>query len=50
MKNKQIPPEVTNEVLNEVEKVAFPKPAKTKGGKILRVLFKIFKIFAPKIR
>lgn len=37
-------------VANELEKVIFPKPALTVGGKILRMLFKIGKIFIPNIK
>jgi hypothetical protein len=33
---------------DELEKVIFPKPPLTLGGKILRILFKIGKIFIPK--
>ena len=45
---KQIPPEAKDIIVNEAEKLIFPKPGKTVAGKILRFLFKIGKIFIPK--
>ena len=50
MKNKtdQIPPEITNAVADEIEKLIFPNPPKTFFGKIGRFAFKIAKIFIPK--
>lgn len=47
-KIEQIPPEITNAVADEVEKLIFPNPPKTFLGKIGRVALKILKIFIPK--
>ena len=44
----QVPSEAKDIIVNEAEKLIFPKPAKTVAGKILRVFFKISKIFILK--
>ena len=48
MKKIEIPKEVKDAVIDEAEKVIFPHEAKTLGGRILRVLFSIGKIFILK--
>lgn len=42
---KEIPQEVKDAVVGEAEKLLFPHPAKTIGGKVSRFLFKILEIF-----
>lgn len=42
---REIPKEAKDIIVNGVETVLFPEPAKTKGGKIARFLFQILKIF-----
>ena len=46
--SNQLPNEATDAIVNETEKLIFPKPAKTIAGKVLRFLFKIGKVFVPK--
>lgn len=45
---KEIPQVVKDAVIDETEKLLFPKPAKKLGGKILRFLFKVGAIFISK--
>ena len=48
MDKKEIPQEVKDVLIDETEKLLFPKPAKKFGGKVLRFLFAIGKIFVSK--
>lgn len=45
---KEIPQEVKDAALAEAEKLIFPHPAKTLGGKIGRIAFKIFSLIISK--
>jgi hypothetical protein len=48
MEKKEIPQEVKDVIIDETEKLLFPKPATTVGGKILRFLFTLGGIFVSK--
>lgn len=48
MEKIEIPQVVKDAVIDETEKLLFPKPAKTFGGKVLRFLYKIAGVFVSK--
>jgi hypothetical protein len=48
MEKIEIPQVVKDAVVDETEQLLFPKPAKKFGGKVLRFLFQIVKIFVSK--